>query len=220
MCICARRGAHIALLITALANANLQCIAKRHYRGCEKSEFRGRRRFSLCNRLGHHPCEISCCPHERVQYEAFFCPVRCEEKLGQELTINTLARNATRQQISMTIALCTVIIYAKDMHRTARFYSENFGYETSGEVREGLIELRPTEGGTEILIHQAAKSLRLGSAAIKLSFAVTDVQQFVEAAKAKGVAFGAIHQANGYAFANAKDPDGNSISVSSRKFRD
>ena len=38
----------------------------------------------------------------------------------------------------MTIALCTVIIYAKDMHRTARFYSENFGYETSGEVREGL----------------------------------------------------------------------------------
>lgn len=120
----------------------------------------------------------------------------------------------------MTIALSTVIIYAKDMHRTARFYSENFGYETSGEVREGLIELLPAAGGAEILIHQAAKSLRFGSAAIKLSFSVTDVQQFVEAAKAAGLAFGAVHQANGYAFANTKDPDGNSISVSSRKFRD
>ncbi|BEP96152.1 hypothetical protein GmRootA79_45360 [Acidovorax sp. A79] len=120
----------------------------------------------------------------------------------------------------MTIALSTVIIYAKDMHRTARFYSENFGYETSGEISEGLIELRPIAGGAEILIHQAAKSLRLGSAAIKMSFAVTDVQKFVAAAKATGVVFGAIHQANGYAFANTKDPDGNSVSVSSRKFRD
>lgn len=128
--------------------------------------------------------------------------------------------HSTRHLIFMTIALSTVIVYAKDMHRTALFYSENFGYETSGEVSEGLIELRPIAGGAEILIHQAAKSLKLGSAAMKMSFAVTDVQKFVEAAKAKGVVFGAIHQVNGYAFANTKDPDGNSVSVSSRKFRD
>jgi catechol 2,3-dioxygenase-like lactoylglutathione lyase family enzyme len=120
----------------------------------------------------------------------------------------------------MTLALSTVIIYAKDMLRTARFYSEHFGYETSGEVCEGLIELRPAGGGAEILIHQAAKSLKLGSASIKLSFAVPDVRQFVEDAKAKGLAFGAVHQANGYEFANVKDPDGHSISVSSRHFRE
>ena len=30
---------------------------------------------------------------------------------------------------------------------------------------------------------------------------------------------GAIHQANGYQFANAKDPDKNSVSISSRAFR-
>lgn len=119
----------------------------------------------------------------------------------------------------MTIALATVIIYAKDMHRTARFYSEHFGFLTSGEISEGLIELRPPGGGAEILIHQAAKSLKLGSAAMKLSFSVRDVEQFVYAAKSAGVAFGVIHQANGYVFANAKDPDGNSVSVSSRRFR-
>ena len=120
---------------------------------------------------------------------------------------------------SMNIRLSTIIIYAKDMHRSAQFYSTHFGYETSGEINEGLIELHPSSGGADILIHQAAKSLKLGSAAIKLSFSVSDVQAFVDSAMLGGLAFGAIHQANGYAFANTKDPDGNSISVSSRIFR-
>jgi hypothetical protein len=39
------------------------------------------------------------------------------------------------------------------------------------------------------------------------------------AAANKGLKFGAIHQANGYQFANAKDPDHNSVSISSRAFR-
>ena len=119
----------------------------------------------------------------------------------------------------MTTDLATVILYARDMERTARFYCEHFGFQTSRDVVEGLIELRAPGGAAEILIHQAAKSLKLGHAGIKLSFSTPDVAQFVEAAKARGLVFGTIHQANGYAFANAKDPDGNSVSVSSRRFR-
>lgn len=119
----------------------------------------------------------------------------------------------------MTIALATIILYAKDMQRSAHFYRTHFGYMTTGEVSEGLIELQPAQGGAEILIHQAAKSLKLGSAAIKLSFTVPDVAQFVASAASAGLAFGPIHQAKGYAFANTKDPDGNSVSVSSRQFR-
>ena len=119
----------------------------------------------------------------------------------------------------MTMELATIILYAKDMQRSARFYSAHFGYVTTGEVSEGLIELQPAHGGAEILIHQAAKSLKLGTAAIKLSFSVRDVQLFVNAANLAGAGFGAIHQANGYAFSNTKDPDGNSVSVSSRRFR-
>lgn len=119
----------------------------------------------------------------------------------------------------MNAQLTTIIIYAKDMQRTARFYAAHFGYSTDAKAVEGLIELKLEGGGAEILIHQAAKSLKLGSAALKLSFSVADVEQFVETAKEKGLSFGSIHHANGYAFSNTKDPDGNSISVSSRQYR-
>jgi len=52
-----------------------------------------------------------------------------------------------------------------------------------------------------------------------LVFAVEDVEAFKAKSAALGLAFGSTHQANGYAFANAKDPDKNSISISSRAYR-
>lgn len=119
----------------------------------------------------------------------------------------------------MNSALGTVVIYARDMKKTAAFYSEHFGFKTTGEVVEGLIELHATDGGAGILIHQAAKSVKLGQVGVKLSFHVRDVESFARAAAGKGLKFGAIHEANGYLFANAKDPDNNSISISSRAFR-
>jgi predicted enzyme related to lactoylglutathione lyase len=115
--------------------------------------------------------------------------------------------------------LSTIIIYARNMQKTAAFYAEHFGFKTTGEIVEGLLELESTNGGAGILIHQAAKSVKLGQVGVKLSFHVEDVASFVAAAAKKGLKFGAIHQANGYQFANAKDPDKNSVSVSSRAFR-
>ncbi len=119
----------------------------------------------------------------------------------------------------MNTPLGTIIIYARDMQKSAAFYSRHFGFTTSGQVVEGLIELSPQVGGAGILIHQAAKSVKLGQVGVKLSFHVPDVIAFVAAAAANGLKFGAIHQANGYQFANTKDPDNNSVSVSSRAFR-
>jgi predicted enzyme related to lactoylglutathione lyase len=119
----------------------------------------------------------------------------------------------------MSTPLGTIIIYARDMQKSAAFYSKHFGFSTSGQVVEGLIELIPNGGGAGILIHQAAKSVKLGQVGVKLSFHVSDLPSFVTAAAANGLKFGAIHQANGYQFANAKDPDSNSVSVSSRAFR-
>lgn len=115
--------------------------------------------------------------------------------------------------------LGTVMVYARDMQRSAAFYRTHFGLETTGEVVEGLIELNASQGDASILIHQAAKSLKLGQAGVKLCFQVPDVDTFKKAALAQGLAFGPTHQANGYAFANAKDPDGNALSISSRAFR-
>jgi hypothetical protein len=86
-------------------------------------------------------------------------------------------------------------------------------------VVEGLIELNSPGAGAQILIHQAAKSVKLGQVGVKLTFHVEDVEQFVQTSKEFGLEFGPIHQANGYKFTNAKDPDDNSISISSRSFR-
>ena len=119
----------------------------------------------------------------------------------------------------MNPALGTIIIYARDMKKTAAFYSKHFGFATSGEVVEGLIELQGQTGGAGILIHQAAKSVKLGQVGVKLSFHVQDIEVFIARAAASGLKFGTVHQANGYKFANAKDPDRNSISISSRAFR-
>lgn len=119
----------------------------------------------------------------------------------------------------MNTPLGTIIIYARDMERTAAFYSRHFGFVTTGEVIEGLIELEPKQGGAGILIHQAAKSVKLGQVGVKLSFHVQDVLAFAAQAAKNGLKFGALHEANGYCFANAKDPDKNSVSISSRAFR-
>jgi hypothetical protein len=73
--------------------------------------------------------------------------------------------------------------------------------------------------GLVILVHQAAKSVKLGQAALKLVFAVEDVDAFKAKSTELGLTFGSTHQANGYVFANAKDPDNNSVSISSRAYR-
>jgi predicted enzyme related to lactoylglutathione lyase len=119
----------------------------------------------------------------------------------------------------MTAPLGTIIIYARDMKRTALFYSRHFGFETTGEIAEGLIELTAPAGGAGILIHQAAKSVKVGQVTVKLSFHVQDIPEFIAQASSDGLEFGPPHAANGYLFANAKDPDGNSLSISSRAFR-
>jgi catechol 2,3-dioxygenase-like lactoylglutathione lyase family enzyme len=119
----------------------------------------------------------------------------------------------------MSVALGTIIIYAREMEKTAEFYRKHFGFETTCKVVEGLIELSAVSGGASILIHQAAKSIKLGQVGVKLSFHVADIESFKVHAASQGLKFGATHQANGYSFANTKDPDKNSVSISSRVFR-
>jgi predicted enzyme related to lactoylglutathione lyase len=119
----------------------------------------------------------------------------------------------------MKPVLGTIILYARDVHKTAAFYHRFFDFETTGEIVEGLIELKAPSGGASMLIHPAAKSVKLGQVGVKLMFNVKDVEAFKENSAALGLKFGATHQANGYTFANAKDPDKNSISISSRAFR-
>jgi catechol 2,3-dioxygenase-like lactoylglutathione lyase family enzyme len=119
----------------------------------------------------------------------------------------------------MTASLNTILIYARNPAVTSAFYKEHFGFEGSGEMHEGLIELHAPETGIHLLIHQAAKSLKFGQAVVKQMFSVRNVEAFKAASAEKGLEFGSIHQANGYQFANAKDPDGNPVAISSRAYR-
>ncbi len=119
----------------------------------------------------------------------------------------------------MQACLNRILIYAKDMKKTAAFYETFFGFDVKTDDDGGIIELSLPNGGANIMIHQAAKSAKLGQVGVKLVFDVEDVEAFKKKSERLGLKFGSTHDAGTYTFANAKDPDKNSVSVSSRAFR-
>ena len=112
-----------------------------------------------------------------------------------------------------------LVIYARDVEATVSFYETHFGFRALREAGDRIVELASQDGGANLMIHPAAKGQRSGQSVIKLVFDMEDVAGFCRASAIRGLEFGPIHQADGNVFANAKDPDGNSISVSSRAFR-
>ncbi|TBB06689.1 VOC family protein [Rhizobium ruizarguesonis] len=112
-----------------------------------------------------------------------------------------------------------LVIYAGNVEETARFYEKHFGFKATSLPGDRIIEQVAQDGGANIMLHQAAKGQRSGQSTVKLVFDVEDVEAFCRRCAEDGLEFGAIHKADGYQFANAKDPCQNSISVSSRAFR-
>lgn len=116
----------------------------------------------------------------------------------------------------MTPTLGSLILYTGKMDQMAGFYETHFGYARHQPEGDRVIELRPPAGGIPLLLHPAAKGMRQGQAAVKLTFSCDDVEAFCTESARQGLVFGKIHRAEGYVFANAKDPSGNSVSVSGR----
>ena len=121
--------------------------------------------------------------------------------------------------MSAAPALGRVVLYVRDVERSAAFYATHFGYVTQQEAGDRIVELHGPAGAANIMLHTASKSQKLGQVAVKLVCDVADVAGFVAEAKKTGLEFGPLHAGTGYHFANARDPDGNAISVSSRAFR-
>lgn len=115
-------------------------------------------------------------------------------------------------------SLNRIILYVKDVQISCAFYERYFGFVATHDPDDRLIELTPPAGGVVLMLHKAAKSVKTGQVTVKLVFDIEDIDGFKEHCLSQGLAFGSTHQANGYSFANAKDPDGNSISISSRAF--
>ena len=116
----------------------------------------------------------------------------------------------------MAPPLGRLVIYTKRVEEMAQFYCGHFGFSILRLEDDRIVELRPKNGGTSILLHPATSKQKEGQALVKLVFDVEDVSAFCETSKTLGLEFGKVHQANGYAFANAKDPAGNSVQVTSR----
>lgn len=121
--------------------------------------------------------------------------------------------------VTASAGLNRIILYVRDVDISASFYAFFFGFRAVTTPTDRITELVPENGGAHLLLHKAGKAQKLGQVAVKLVFDVTDVAAFREQAAKKGLKFGTIHKTDGYAFSNAKDPDGNALQISSRAFK-
>lgn len=117
------------------------------------------------------------------------------------------------------MALNRIILYATDVEQTVAFYEKFFGFRAFREESDRIVELVAKDGGARLMIHQAGRAQKAGQSQVKLVFDVEDVEGFCARSKENGLVFSALHQGQGYVFANARDPARNSISVSSRAYR-
>jgi predicted enzyme related to lactoylglutathione lyase len=112
-----------------------------------------------------------------------------------------------------------LVLYVRDVEATIAFYERYFGFKALRLEGDRIVELVASDGGANLMIHKAAASQKMGQVLVKLAFDVEDVEGFCAECASRGLDFGPIHKADGYVYANAKDPSGNPISVSSRAFR-
>ena len=117
------------------------------------------------------------------------------------------------------MALGRLVLYARDVDATVGFYEKHFGFKALRQQDVRIVELVASDGGASLMIHPAGKAQKMSQSLVKMVFDVEDVTAFCARCVGEGLEFGPQHQADGYVFANAKDPCGNSISVSSRAFR-
>ncbi len=139
---------------------------------------------------------------------------------GYDLGICILKRSFGRvTNIYMDAVLNRIVMYAKNVNRMAEFYKTHFGFAEDTNQIDGIVELIQRSSGFSLLIHPAGKAVKPGQVSVKLVFSVKDVEKFCAKSLKSGLRFGSIHQSDGYAFSNAKDPEKNSIQISSRAFR-
>ncbi len=118
----------------------------------------------------------------------------------------------------MSPSINRIIIYTRKLDEMVSYYTGFFEYTAHHDDTDRIVELRPATTGLTLLLHPAAKSQKDGQSLVKLVFDVENVEGFCRDMAVRGLEFGPIHRGDGYAFANTKDPSGNSISVSSRAY--
>jgi len=117
----------------------------------------------------------------------------------------------------MNTYISRIILFVRDLPRVADFYQKHFGFAPIPTTEKGWLELATAAGGCTLALHQAAAAAREGGQSqVKIVFGVADVHSAKEELAAQGLRFGKVYEVDGFAFANARDPEGNRIQISSR----
>lgn len=118
----------------------------------------------------------------------------------------------------MTTPISRIILFVRDVPGVAAFYQRHFGLVPIDSSEDGWLEL--SAGGCNLALHRATKTSReRGRSPVKIVFAVADIHAAKQNFASSGLKFGKVHEVNGFAFANARDPEGNPIQISSRGLR-
>lgn len=108
------------------------------------------------------------------------------------------------------------MLYASDIEKTISFYEKYFNLSSIEDKDNKLVCLFDENNREVIRLHKAGKAIKKNQARIKLIFEVLDIEKFIEISRINGLKFGVIHQGKDYKFSNAKDPDGNSVQITTR----
>jgi predicted enzyme related to lactoylglutathione lyase len=115
----------------------------------------------------------------------------------------------------MKASISRIILFVRDVPKVAAFYQMHFGLQPIPSNEDGWLEL--SAGGCNLALHRATTTSReRGRSPAKIVFAVSDVHAAKTRFAAQGLKFGKVHEVNEFAFANARDPEGNPIQISSR----
>jgi predicted enzyme related to lactoylglutathione lyase len=115
----------------------------------------------------------------------------------------------------MITPISRIVLFVQDVSGVAAFYQKHFGLEPIPSDEDGWLEL--AAGGCNLALHRATTTSReRGRSPAKIVFAVADVHVAKERLGAQGLKFGKVHEVRDFAFANARDPEGNPIQISSR----
>lgn len=116
----------------------------------------------------------------------------------------------------MMLPISRIILFVRDPHRVANFYQTHFGLQLLEGAEDDWIEL--SAGGCTLALHRAKRTADSTEQhpSTTIVFGVQDVQAAKALFAANGLKFGKVYESADFAFANAKDPEGNAIQISSR----
>ncbi|RUW03129.1 VOC family protein [Mesorhizobium sp. M1A.F.Ca.IN.022.05.2.1] len=132
---------------------------------------------------------------------------------------SVIPRRIRSRRKELAALLNKIVLYAQDVEKTVDFYKRHFGFYELKEDDDKAVSLIGLDGGASLMVRQAGKGQQAGQSTVRLVFDVEDVGAFCAKCASEGLRFGALQQADGYVFANAKDPCKNALSVSGRAFR-